>query len=392
MKIPRLAVFALLILSLIFPAAAEISTERREEADAFFDALFQKSHAVGGLVLVSQEGERLYGYTHGWGDKAKTRPVTEDTVFKVASVTKLVTAIGVMQLVEQEKLSLDAPLTDLSAAAVRNPRYPQTPVTLRQVMSHTSSISSEAPYSRKPRWAHIDDDSSYFCAWQPGTRYEYANLNGGFLGSLIERASGQSLNTYMAENVFSPLGVNAAYAATLLPDAAPLSNTFSPDGSTYRTAAAYLKDGLEYEDTCDPDRHYRSSVGSLYISAVGLEKLGMALAGDGSVDGVRLLAPETVRLMREDQRIIPGSTVTGESPYGLCLYRHTMDWDVWYGHQGRWEGMLADVFFEPATRTVVVFIANGVKREPGREVASLAESALEFIAPWTYYIVSPEDE
>lgn len=196
----------------------------------------------------------------------------------------------------------------------------------------------------------------------------------------------------MAENVFSPLHVNAAYAATLLPDAAPLSNTFSPDGSTYRTAAAYWKDGLEYEDTCDPDRHYRSSVGSLYISAVGLEKLGRALAGDGSVDGVRLLAPETVRLMREDQRIIPGSTVTGESPYGLCLYRHIMDWDVWYGHQGRWEGMLVDVFFEPATQTVVVFIANGVKREPGREVASLAESALEFIAPWTYYIVSPEDE
>ena len=384
---------ALCVLAFLFafPAAAELSAPRQAEADAFFDALFQKSQAVGGVVLVSQGGERQYSYAYGWGDKAKTRPVTEDTVFKVASVTKMVTAIGVMRLVEQGKLSLDEPLTDLNGAAVRNPRYPQSPVTLRQVMSHTSSLCSTAPYSRRPLWAQIDRDSGYFCAWQPGTRYEYANLNGGFLGSLIERASGQSLNTYMAENVFSPLGINAAYAATLLPDAAPLSNTFSQDGSTYRTAAAYLKDGLEYEDTCDPDRHYRASVGSLYISASGLETLGAVLAGDGSAAGISLLAPETVRMMREDQRLFPGTTVTGESPYGLCLYRYTMGWDTWYGHQGRWEGLLVDVFFEPETQTVLVFIANGVKREPGREVASLAEKTLEFIAPWTYYIVSLED-
>lgn len=387
MNAARRLILCLFILFLAFPAAAELSAPQRAEADAFFDALFQKARAVGGVALVSQEGERLYSYTYGWGDKAKTRPVTEDTVFKVASVTKLVTAIGVMQLVEQEKLSLDEPLTDQNGTAVRNPHYPQSPVTLRQVMSHTSSLSSTAPYSRKPHWEQIDRKSGYFCTWQPGTRYEYANLNGGFLGSLIERASGQSLNTYMAENVFSPLGINAAYAATLLPDASLLSNTFSQDGSTYRNAADYLKDGLGYEDTCDPDSHYRASVGSLYISASGLETLGRALAGNGSAAGISLLAPETVRMMREDQRLFPGSTVTGESPYGLCLYRYTMDWDTWYGHQGRWEGLLVDVFFEPATQTVLVFIANGVKREPGREVASLAETALEFIAPWTYYIV-----
>lgn len=81
------------------------------------------------------------------------------------------------------------------------------------------------------------------------------------------------------------------------------------------------------------------------------------------------------------------SSVTGESPYGLCVYRHQMGWDSWYGHQGRWKGMLTDLFFEPETGNVVVLIANGVQKKLDQKIDYLAEQTLEFIAPWTYFIV-----
>lgn len=387
MKFLRTFLLVLMMLSIVCPAlAAEITPEQRAEADAFFTGLFEKSQAVGGIFLLSQGGDRLYSYAYGYGDRGKTRPVTEETVYKVASVTKMITAIGVMQLVEDEILSLDAPLAASDGTPIRHPRYPDTPITLRMIMSHTASFLSEAPYAVRPRWRQIDMNSGYFAPWAPGSRYEYANIDGGFLGSQIEWASGRSLNDYMRDHVFSPLSINAAYAAALLPSAGELSDTFRADGSLYKSAASYLADDADYDNTCDPDRHYRTSVGSLYISAQGLEKLGLILAC-GEAEGVRLFSEESARMMRLDQRLIPDGGVTADSPYGLCVYRYDLGWDQWYGHQGRWEGLLTDVFFEPYTRTVMVFIANGVKKEPGREISAHVEKILEFIAPWTDFIV-----
>jgi len=387
MKFLRTVLLCLLILSFVCPAlASPLSVESQAEADAFFEELFEKSEAVGGIILLSQGGERLYSYAWGYGDRMKTRPVTEETVYKVASVTKMITAIGIMQLVEDEMLSLDAPLAAADGTAIRHPRYPNQPITLRQVMSHTSSFLETAPYAVRPRWQLIDMESGYFAPWAPGSRYEYANLNGGFLCSQIEWASGQSLNDYMQDHVFAPLSINAAYASTLLPDPAQLSNTFRVDGSLYKSAESYLKDDADFDNSCNPERHYRTSVGSLYISAEGLEKLGQVLAC-GKADGVPLLSEETARMMRLDQRLIEGGNVTGESPYGLCVYRYDLGWDQWYGHQGRWEGLLTDVFFEPYTQTVMVFIANGVKKEPGREISAYVEQIIRYISPWTNFIV-----
>ena len=284
------------------------------------------------------------------------------------------------------EIDLDAPLTyGTEGTPIRNPRFPDTPVTLRQAMSHTSSLLGTAPYNAAPKWDKITPDQNrYFSKYEPGAHYEYANLNGGILGSAIERASGQSLNTYMTEHVFAPLGINAAYAAHLLPDPAPLSRTYTQDGQVYMKAEKYIEeDRAGYEDTCDPDSHYHTSVGSLYISLNGLEKLGEMLACGGIAGGVRLLSPQAAAEMRADQRTVRGSTVTGESPYGLAVYRFTdADGRAWYGHQGRWEGLLADLFVDPDSRTAVVLVMNGVGRSGSGELDGKAERALLLAGQW----------
>ena len=188
----------------------------------------------------------------------------------------------------------------------------------------------------------------------------------------------------MAEHIFAPLGINAAYAAHLLPDPSALFATYNNDGTLYCSAEKYIQtDAAEYEDTCDPDLHYHTSVGSLYISLSGLEKIGQVLCS-GAAGDVRILPPQAAEIMRTDQAALPGSSVTGSSPYGLCVYRFTAsDGVVWYGHQGRWEGMLADLFVEPDTQTVVVFVMNGVGRSGnGGEVDAKAERAFLHISHW----------
>ena len=374
---------ALLLIAMLFmsvlPARAEISQEQQAEADAFFARLFAQKNSVGGAVIVNQQGKRIYAYFHGRAGKGGKK-VTEDTVFKVASATKMITAIGVMQLVEQDKLSLDAPLLNSQGEPIRNPKYPEKDITLRQVMSHTSSIRHSANYTGTPLWTE-----KYFNDYAPGAGYEYANLNGGILGSLIESASGQSLNSYMAEHVFGPLGINAAYAATLLPDPDQLSNSFSPQGTVLNSAASYLRVDAQYDDSCDPASHFRASVGGLYISVKGLEALGAMLASGGEYRGVRLLKPGSVYLMRMDQSALGGSQVEAQSPYGLNTYRFLLDGVTWYGHQGWWTGRLVDLFYEPKSATAVVLVMNGNNRTVGTvdpAVSAQMERTLRFIAPW----------
>ena len=370
----------LLLLLSAAPGGLCVSTESAD-ADAFFQKLFQRADVIGGAVLISQAGQRVHASYYGVEDRKTKVPVTENTVFKVASVSKMISAIGVMRLVDAGRIGLDEALP-----GIRNPRFPDVPITLRQVMSHTSSLLSSAPYLTPPDWTQIDEMGiKYFSKFEPGTHYAYSNLNGGILGSVIERVSGQSFNTFMGENVFSPLGINAAYAAHLLPDASRLATAYYANKTIYRRGDQYVEiDANEYDDTCDPGSHYRASAGSLYISLKGLETLGQVLAGDGIAEGVRVLSSYAVRLMRQDQSTFSGSTVTGGSPYGLCVTHFTDENGVtWYGHQGRWEGVLADLFFEPETQTVVVFLLDGVKAaNNGQGLHPRAEDALKYASRW----------
>ena len=343
----------LLLLLSAAPGGFCVSAESAD-ADAFFQKLFQRADVIGGAVLISQNGKRVHASFYGVEDRKTKVPVTENTVYKVASVSKMISAIGVMRLADAGRINLDETLP-----GIRHPRYPDAPVTLRQVMSHTSSLLSGAPYLTPPDWAQIGEtDTAYFSKYEPGAHYAYSNLNGGILGSVIERVSGQSFNTFMAENVFSPI---------------------------YRRGYQYVEiDANEYDDTCDPDSHYRASVGSLYISLRGMEKLGQVLAGDGTAEGVRILSGQAVYQMRLDQSRLPESSVTGSSPYGLCVTHFTdANGVIWYGHQGRWEGVLADLFFEPETQTVVVFLLDGVKAaNNGQGMHPRAEDALIYAGRW----------
>lgn len=368
----RLVAFLLILCLLPLSAPAQ-----EETWEAFAERTFRTRNVSGGAVAIAWKGKVLYSYAYGYQDARKTRPVTLDTCFRIASVTKLVTAVGLLHLMEEKGISLDTPASDLLPFPVVHPAHPDTPITVRQLLSHTSGMEQTQTYF--PKWERLPADTKYFNRKiVPGSKYQYANLNGGLLGALIESISGQSLNSYMQQHVFDPLKINAAYHPALLHDTGDLADMLKKDGSVLQKAAKALETISEYDDTCSPRDHTHLATGKLYISVNGLIRIISLLQRGGEFGGVRILSEETVREMMRQQCEIEGSSVTGQSPYGLCLHRvENMPGGTWYGHQGRYEGLTSNIYFQPDTGLSIAVIGNGYNSRVENEVVTLARAFME---------------
>ncbi len=337
-------------------------------------SFFKHSGAKTGVFILTRRGKPLAVYVAGNRDTHKN-PTTLNTRFRIASVTKMVTAIGLMQLYEQDLIDLDDPINHYLPMQVTNPACPDHPITMRQVLSHTSTLKQSSRYL--PDWEHLQKSNSVFYKnLVPGEKYYYANLNGGLAGAMIEALSGQSVNQYMTEHVFHPLGIDAAYSPNLLIDQDNIGALMTKGGTTTSNASRQLKAAAEYDDTCDPAKHTDRTSGALYISPWGLNRLMVTMALGGEYQGVRLLKEETIRLMEADQAWIEGSSVWGDSPYGLFLTHYTFGSSPWYGHQGRYNGLTSDAFYQPETGLTFVMVVNGYGGKSNDGLCNLARSCL----------------
>ncbi|HPF87615.1 MAG TPA: serine hydrolase domain-containing protein [Candidatus Limiplasma sp.] len=376
----RLLTLVLCLLLLVLPNLSMALTQ--DEIDWQVDDYFKKSRTTGGALVVVSAGEIVYEHYYGYQDKALEIPLTANTYFRIASVTKMISGIGLMQLYEQGLVELDVDISTYFGYEIANTYYPDTPITLRQLMSHTSTLSVNGGYGSgatihdmlakelKRRGNYTDNE--------PGSVYAYSNFGAGVVGAIMEAVTGVSVNEYMTENVFQPLGLDAAYDPGQLSDPSCIPNIYAADGSRYRSVAYMLNEG--YEDFADPENHYRTTVGSLWIRADDLATLAIALCGNGSVNGVQLLTPESISLMRDDQATY-GASVTGESPYGLFTQREETLLDenhTLYGHQGMFGGILCNVYFEPATQFCFIMLTNGCNNVLEDHVGVLARRQFAF--------------
>ena len=329
------------------------------------DAVFKRYHTLGACVCVIENGRITHTFCYGQVDREGT-PVTPDTMFRVGSISKMVTSLGVMRLVEDGALTLDGDLSSVFGLTLRNPQYPDTPITLRQLMSHTAGLRDSGFYALALK-GKVTPLSSLFGTKrakflfhsnaEPGTSWEYSNFGGGLLGSLIEKVSGLTLDQYLSEAIFTPLGITAAYQSALLPDQAQVSDIFHMPA---KRVGAKVRDGLAAYTLPDADTHYTLSAGKLTISAPDLAKLMITLSDGGACDGVRVLSEASVTAMRTLQNNL--GSVTCQSDWGLGMSRLTeaiVPGHVLYGHGGKASGMLCAAFVDPVEHTGVVMLTNG---------------------------------
>ena len=328
------------------PAPVQPQAETADEAVTYLDSLIARSGASSGTVLLSRNGEVFLSWSFGGVD--------ENTCFRIASITKWVTAIGLMTLYDQGKLDLDKDISAYLGFPVRNPAFPNTPVTARMLMTHTSSLSPDAA-NYHPDWNRIGKkgyDPIFNESIEPGTQYAYADYNGGLFGSLIEAISGQSVQNYMNQKVFAPLGLTAAYSPRFLPAGTAARDLLNPNG---KIQISVQKDrNRAYNNKADPKANNGYTVGKLYINAASLTKLARMMLNGGELNGVRILNAETVRLMESEQKGL------AESRYGLSTVRlQQFDRGTWYGHQGRYSGLTSNIYYQRETGITMALILNG---------------------------------
>ncbi|WP_151953860.1 serine hydrolase domain-containing protein [Sphingomonas sp. EC-HK361] len=150
----------------------------------------------------------------GLADRTTKRRVNADAPVRLASISKLVTALGVMRLVEAGKITLDRDVSDWLGYRLRNPAFPDTPITLRLLLSHRSSLADGADYVI-PLGKSLKDVLADPRAWDqrhaPGTWFAYTNLNFPVIAGVLEKATGERFDRLMTRIVFQPLGLDACF-------------------------------------------------------------------------------------------------------------------------------------------------------------------------------------
>lgn len=377
----------LLALVLLLMMCPMLASAQDMSMDEQVDQVFRAMKSVGGAFVIAQHGEIVYERYYGVQQKTTGVPVTDRSYFRCASVTKLVTGIGIMKMMDEGLLAPDEDISNYLGYTVRNKRYMDTPITLRHLMSHTAGMVENSSFARKSSILSDMIDvkkkagSNFKSKVRPGSQYTYSNFGAGITGAVVEAVTGKDVSTYMRESLFLPLGIDAAYHVSQLEEPEYICATYKKDGSLYAAPSYMLRQ--EYLAEANPDIHYRTTIGSLQIRPRDLAKLGIAICGDGTVDGVRVLSEEAIAMMRAEHSEDTDG-VTSKSPYSFFTIRQDTLFEGRrvYGHQGTDEGVVCNLYVEPESELVLVVMTNGCNsgREDGimricRRLAGIAEEA-----------------
>lgn len=345
-----------------FAAICCSSPSKEDMAGKALEEIAKKNNTVGLAVVAVNDGEIVYKNYLGYKDLENKTPLGEKDIFRIASISKSFTATAIMQLVEQGKLSLDADISDLVGFKVRNPKYPETPVTVKMLLSHSSSMSDANGYSTINR---INPDSSAtwqtaWNDWEPGTKYQYCNLGYNTLGTILERVSGERFDKYIVNHILNPLGVYGGYEVLSL-DSTKFVKIYSyksADSSFTHSPAAYATREKEIQNyKFGHSASIFSPTGGLKISPADLAKVMTMHMNFGSLDTVKIISEESSRMM---QNIAIEPTDEGDAyGYAIRISKQLLDGHTMIGHTGSAYGVYTSMFWDEGRKFGFVVMTNG---------------------------------
>jgi methyl acetate hydrolase len=300
---PRIMLTLIGVIACVPGRSAEI-TSRIDEVLA---SSVENGRIPGVIVIAATSDEIIYEGAAGFRDVESNIEMTVDTITRIASMTKAITSVAVMQLVEKGNIELDSPVGEFlpqlkevevleGFEADNNPilRPAKAVVTVHQLLTHTSGYVYEiwnenaARYART-EYAADDDFLDVPVAFDPGTKWEYG-ISTDILGVLVEAISGQSLDDYFREHIFIPLGMSDTHFIV-------------PEEKLPRLATAYFKSEqgeLTPIPYSRPTGDFFSGGGGLRSTARDYVRFMQAILNGGELDGVRILSAASVSLMSQN--------------------------------------------------------------------------------------------
>ena len=341
--------------ALLFPIT---SIAQENKAEAAIQQIMKENPVMGLSVAVVKNNKFIYSHSFGLKDAETNTPLTNENIFRIASISKSFSATAIMQLVEAKKVNLDQDVSELIGFKVLNPKFPETVITLRLMLSHLSSINDSQGYFSLDSINPAKSVNWYKCYnnYEPGKKYEYCNFNFNMIGTIIEKVSGERFDAYIQNHILNPLqlyggyyvnGLDKSKFATIYeyqPDAAKF--VASPNAYAPRTTevAAYQ---MGYSAPIF------SPTGGMKISAKDLATYMMMHANYGKYNGVRIISKKNSKMMQ--------TAVSDIEPYGFALETPAtiIDGKQVIGHTGSAYGLYSAMFFDPQEKFGIVVISNG---------------------------------
>ncbi len=404
--------------------AAAKDTVKRSLLDAELQALVNHPHKpLASLsALAIRDGAVVYEGHFGYrriDNVYSHNNVAPDsaTLYRMASISKLVTTIGAMRLVDAGRLDLDADVSRYLGFTLRNPHFADRPITTRMLLSHTASLRDDAGYffaldvplrtvlgpgadtqMQTKAWAAPSTESER----APGHYFSYCNLNFGIVGTVIEAISQQRFDLYMQAQVLQPLGLAGGFTPETLSqnDVENLAVLYRKrnNNEVWEPQGPWVPQTDDFKGQRPAPRAGLSSYvigsnatgfgpqGGLRISVGGLGRLMQMLMQQGSLDGVRVLSPASVQAMMQEHWYHRPERNNGDTSdglfqsWGLGMQRFedfaeagrgdrivAQGGAKGVGHLGDAYGLHSAFIFDPVTRNGMVYAIGGLGSDPEKD-------------------------
>lgn len=356
MKLKYVMLTVLLLLS--------VSCQGRKDLEDEIIQVMQKYQCVGVTAVVVKDNKICYTHTFGYNpdynDTILRKPIPDNGIYVIASISKTFVSTAIMQLVERKKLNLDDDINKYLTFPIRNPNYPNTPITVRMLLCHRSSLNDSQygwnlnqinPQTGK-RWKECYND------YAPGNGYKYCNLGYSLLGAIIENVTGERFYDYVEKNITEPLGINASYNLVKM-DSTRLVKALSYDSAQ----KLFKKDNSIYNYSYFREKQNNYTLGSsvasfsptggMKISAKDLAVYMMMHMNDGKYRGKRIIRKKSELEMRKPQM--------GNPLYGLAFshFKGRVKGVELDGMVGCAHGVHSSMLFNPKEKYGFVVICNG---------------------------------
>jgi CubicO group peptidase (beta-lactamase class C family) len=304
------------------PAAQHVSAERLAVAHTALNKYVDDGLYAGYIAYFARNGTVVDWYAHGWQDIEAKKPMQKDSIVRIYSMSKVITSVAILTLMEDGKLKLSDPISTylpalkdrqiLTGGTADAPQLAPTknPITILHLLTHTSGYYYDAEYSahnevaselfrRVKPWeaASLDDFVQRIAKLpvldEPGVRFRYA-ISMDLLGAIVEKVSGQRFSRYLQDRIFAPLGMRDTAFWVPAEKESRLARIYRQDESGKLVAQPPLHAGTPKPDGTGLE----SGGGGLYSTAADYARFAQMLLNNGQLDGARILSRKTVDLMR----------------------------------------------------------------------------------------------
>jgi D-alanyl-D-alanine carboxypeptidase len=339
----------------VFLIVSSISAQTADKIDEFVKSEMQKQHIPGVSIAVVKNGKIIKLKSYGLANVEINAPVTNETVFKIGSISKPIIAMGIMLLVEEGKISLDDKVGKYLAGTPESWKD----ITVRHLLSHTSGIVREAPgfnpFKIQPDIDVIKTAYPLPLNFTPGEKYEYCNVGYFTLAEIIRQVSGKSWSEFLTERIFKPLGMNSTRTTAFDEIVPNRANGYSFSNNKLSNAEVFL--------ALRPSGAFLSTISDLV-------KLEEALAGKS------FLTPEIRKTMWTPFKLNSGK----ESSYGLGWVIDEVNGKKRIGHGGTLNGFKSYYSRFVDDGLTVIVLTNLAQVDPSKLSSQVAAQYIPALA------------